>query len=48
MKFISIGKIAGTYGLNGEMKIKPNTSHPELFSQMEYLLLTHNNELKGL
>lgn len=46
MKFISIGKIAGTYGLNGEMKIKPNTSHPELFSQMEYLLLTQNNELK--
>ncbi len=46
MKFISIGRIAGTYGLEGELKIKPNTSHPELFSQMEFLLLTHNNELK--
>lgn len=46
MKFISIGRIAGTYGLEGELKIKPNTSHPELFSQMEFLLLTQNNELK--
>lgn len=46
MKFISIGRIAGTYGLEGELKIKPNTSNPELFSQMEFLLLTQNNELR--
>ena len=46
MKFISIGRIAGTYGLEGELKIKPNTSHPELFGQMEFLLLTQDNELK--
>lgn len=46
MRFISIGKVVGTYGLAGEIKIKPNTSHPELFSQMEYLLLTENNQLK--
>ena len=46
MKFISIGRIAGTYGLDGELKIKPNTSSPELFSQMEFLLLTQDNELK--
>ncbi len=46
MKFISIGRIAGTYGLDGEIKIKPNTSHPELFDQMEFLLLTYENELK--
>ena len=46
MKFISIGRIAGTYGLDGELKIKPNTSHPELFDQMEFLLLTYENELK--
>ena len=54
MKFISIGRIAGTYGLDGELKIKPNTSHPELFSQMEFLLLTQDNNnllivcLKGI
>lgn len=46
MKFISIGKVAGTYGLDGKIKIKPLTSHPELFDKMEYLLLTQNNELK--
>lgn len=46
MKFISIGKIAGTYGLDGEIKVKPVTNNPELFDEMEYLLLTQNNELK--
>ncbi len=46
MKFISIGRIAGTYGLDGELKIKPNTSNLGYFYQLEYLLLTQNNELK--
>lgn len=46
MKFISVGRIAGTYGLLGEVKVKPQTEHPELFAEMEYLLLTQKNELK--
>lgn len=46
MKFISIGKVVGEYGLDGLIKIKPNTSYPELFFEMEYLLLTENNQVK--
>ncbi len=46
MKFISIGKVAGAYGLDGLIKIKPNTSYPELFYEMEFLLLTENNQVK--
>ena len=46
MKFISIGKVLGAYTLDGQVKIKPNTSHPELFYHMEYLLLTKDNEVK--
>ena len=45
MKFISIGKVVGEYGLDGLIKIKPNTSYPELFFEMEYLLLTENNQV---
>lgn len=46
MKFISIGKVLGAYTLDGQVKIKPNTSYPELFYDMEYLLITENNEVK--
>lgn len=46
MKFISIGKVVGAYTLDGQVKIKPNTSYPELFYNMEYLLLTENDEVK--
>lgn len=46
MKFISVGRVVGTYGLDGEFKVKPQTEHPHLFTEMEFLLLTSNNEVK--
>ncbi len=49
MKFISIGRIVGTYGLKGMVKVQLNSNHndtSQLFNQMEYLLLTLNGELK--
>ena len=46
MEFISVGRVVGSFGLNGEIKIKPITDHPEIYDDMEYLLLTQNNELK--
>lgn len=46
MKFISVGRVAGSYGLEGCIKVKPNTDNPWLFDEMEYLLLTKNGELK--
>lgn len=46
MKFVSIGRVAGSYGLEGCIKVKPNTDNPWLFEEMEYLLLTKNGELK--
>lgn len=46
MHFISVGKVVGSFGLNGEIKVKPITDHPEIYEDMEYLLLTQENELK--
>lgn len=46
MKFVSIGRVIGSYGLEGCVKVKPNTDNLWLFDEMEYLLLTKNGELK--
>lgn len=46
MRFLSVGTVTGAYSLSGELKIKPNTEHPHIFSRMEYLLLSADNELK--
>ncbi|MCX8083783.1 MAG: ribosome maturation factor RimM [Calditerrivibrio sp.] len=39
MKFIRIGYIKGTHGLDGEMKIVMNTDNIDLIDKLDYLML---------
>lgn len=51
MKFIKIGSVTGAFGLDGVVKIRPLTETPELFYDMDYLLLGEqgkNNPSKSL
>lgn len=44
MKFVSVGFSAGSFGLRGGIKIKPVTDNPQIFYEMEYLMLAERNK----
>lgn len=42
---ITLGKIVGTFGIKGELKIYPLTNYKEMFLEFEYLLLSTGKDL---
>lgn len=40
---ITIGKIAGTYGYQGMVRIAPMTDFPERFKKLKRVIVSHNN-----
>ncbi|MGI5912090.1 MAG: ribosome maturation factor RimM [Syntrophomonadaceae bacterium] len=45
-ELISIGKIMGTYGYQGFVRIMPLTDFPERFKHLRKVFLCHNNTVK--
>lgn len=46
MKFVRVGSVAGSFGLDGVVKIKPVTENPQLLFDMEFLPLGQDGVLK--
>jgi 16S rRNA processing protein RimM len=42
---IKLGKIVGTFGIKGELKIYPLTNYKEMFLEFEYLFLSTDKDL---
>lgn len=42
---IKLGKIVGTFGIKGELKIYPLTNYKEMFLDFEYLFLENDKDL---
>jgi 16S rRNA processing protein RimM len=45
MEFLRIGKIVDTHGMNGEVKILPMTDNPELFYELDFLMLSEKGKV---
>ncbi|MGA1861904.1 ribosome maturation factor RimM [Deferribacter thermophilus] len=45
MKYIKIGIIKNSHGLDGEVKVLPVTEYPELFESLEVLMLAKESEI---
>ena len=43
---INLGKIVGTFGIKGELKIYPLTNYKEMFLDFEYLLLSNRKDFQ--
>jgi 16S rRNA processing protein RimM len=46
MDFVRIGKITGIHGLDGVVKIAPNTDNPQLYAEMQYLMLAEGESVR--
>lgn len=47
MKFIKIGKLVNTHGLDGNLIMQVTTESPEVLEEMEYMLLAKNGDVKA-
>lgn len=47
MKFIKIGKLVNTHGLDGNLVMQVTTESPEILEDMQYMLLSRNGEVKA-
>ncbi|QAR34125.1 16S rRNA processing protein RimM [Geovibrio thiophilus] len=47
MNFIRVGFITGSHGLDGTVKIAPNTDNPQIYADMEYLMTAKSGTVKG-
>ncbi len=47
MNFVRVGFITGSHGLDGTVKIAPNTDNPQVYADMEYLITAKNGAIKG-
>ena len=45
MNFVRVGYISGTFGLDGAVRVKPITENPDIFYNMEFLLLSKIDSL---
>lgn len=45
MRLIRVGRLLGGHGLRGELKVQPRTDNPELFDNIEYLMLASEGKL---
>lgn len=44
---IQIGEIISTHGIKGELKVLAMTSNPEIFLELDYLILIANNQRRN-
>jgi len=47
MKFIRIGRLVNTHGLDGEMVLQILTESPEIFDDMQYMMLAVKGDIKA-
>ena len=47
MKFIRVGKIVNTHGLDGELVLQFKTESPQIFDDMQYMMLAREGEVKA-
>ena len=48
MDLLEVGKIVNTHGLKGEVKIVPWTDSPDVFEDLEYVIIHQKNQDKKL
>ncbi len=48
MDLLEVGKIVNTHGLKGEVKIVPWTDSPDVFEDLEYVIIHQKNQEKKL
>lgn len=44
MKFVRVGYVAGSFGLDGAFRVMPVTDSPDIFSRLEFLLLSEKSD----
>lgn len=47
MDFVRVGFITGSHGLDGMLKVAPNTDNPQVYADMQYLMTASNGKIKG-
>jgi len=47
MNFVRVGFITGSHGLDGTIRIAPNTDNPQLYGDMLYLMTARDGAIKG-
>lgn len=47
MDFVRVGFITGSHGLDGMVRIAPNTDNPQVYNDMQYLMTSENGKIKG-
>ncbi|WP_162139902.1 ribosome maturation factor RimM [Limisalsivibrio acetivorans] len=45
MEFIRIGRITGTHGLDGTLRIAPITDNPQIYAEIKYLMLAKDGSV---
>lgn len=44
-EYFELGQIVNTFGVKGQLKVKPFTDHVEQFAELESILVVRNNEM---
>lgn len=47
MKFIKIGKLVNTHGLDGDLVMQVTTESPEILDEMQYMMLSRDGDVKA-
>lgn len=47
MDFVRVGFITGSHGLDGIIRIAPNTDNPQLYADMQYIMTASSGKIKG-
>ncbi|MGE4317705.1 MAG: ribosome maturation factor RimM [Deferribacterales bacterium] len=47
MKFIKIGKLVNTHGLDGNLMMQVTTESPEILDEMQYMMLSKDGNVKA-
>ena len=45
MKFFRIGKVVDSHGMDGEIKVLPITDNPEIFDEIDFMMLSKNGNV---
>ncbi len=45
MNFFRIGKVIDSHGMNGEIKVLPITDNPEIFDEIDFLMLSKDGKV---
>lgn len=47
MKFVKVGRLVNTHGLDGELVMQVTTDSPEIFEEMQYMMLAKGGDVKA-